>query len=103
MEKPFFTEGMLIRCQSYDGDYACTLSRVTMSGGDGMNSNTQVPATRHVWGLWACSVVLDNKCCQSRVGEGGVPGRQVVKSCLPTSYCNEEKVMVLITPGFSSF
>jgi hypothetical protein len=25
MEKPAFTEGVLIRCQSYHGDYACTL------------------------------------------------------------------------------
>jgi hypothetical protein len=74
-----------------------------MSGGDGTNSSTRVPAARHTWGLWPSPVVPDNKCYHARVGEGGVPGRQVVKSYLPTSYCNEEKVMVLITPGFSSF
>jgi hypothetical protein len=51
MEKPTFTKGMLIRCQSSHGDYACTLGRVAMSGGDGMDSCTRVPATRHAWGL----------------------------------------------------
>jgi hypothetical protein len=35
-----FYRGMLILCQRYHGDYACTLSSVTMSDGDGTNSNT---------------------------------------------------------------
>jgi hypothetical protein len=38
VEKHAFTMGLLIRCQSYHGDYACTLGRVTMLGGDGTDS-----------------------------------------------------------------
>jgi hypothetical protein len=38
MEKPAFTMGMLIQHQSYHGDYACTLGRVTMSGSNEMDS-----------------------------------------------------------------
>jgi hypothetical protein len=37
MEKPTFTEGMLILCQSYHGDFACTVGRVAMLGGDGID------------------------------------------------------------------
>jgi hypothetical protein len=33
-----------------------------MLGGDGRDSCTRVPATRHVWGLWPCPVMIDNKC-----------------------------------------
>jgi hypothetical protein len=32
---------MLIQRESYHGDYACTLGRVAMSGGDGMDSYTR--------------------------------------------------------------
>jgi hypothetical protein len=62
MEKLAFSEGMLIRRQSYHGDYACTRGRVAMLGGDGRDSCTRVPAARHVWGLWPCPVMIDNKC-----------------------------------------
>jgi hypothetical protein len=47
----YFYQGMFIRCQSYHDDYACYCGGVAMSGGDGMDSNTQVPAVRRVWML----------------------------------------------------
>jgi hypothetical protein len=53
---------MLIRRQSYHGDYACTLGRVAMSGGDGTDSYTRVPIARHAWDLWPCPIMLGNKC-----------------------------------------
>jgi hypothetical protein len=40
MEKFAFTDGILIRRQSYHGDYVCTLGIVAMSGGDGMDYST---------------------------------------------------------------
>jgi hypothetical protein len=44
-----FYQGVLIQCQSYHGDYVCTLGRAAMSDGDGIDLNTRVPATRGVW------------------------------------------------------
>jgi hypothetical protein len=35
--------GVLIQCQSYHGDYACSYGEVAMSGGDEMDSSTQMP------------------------------------------------------------
>jgi hypothetical protein len=66
MEKPAFTRVGLsdIRHQSYHGYYVCTLGGVAISGGDGIDSCTRVPATRHAWGMWSCSVVRDSKCCR---------------------------------------
>jgi hypothetical protein len=61
METPAFTEGVLIRRQSYHDDYACTLGRVVMSSGDVKDFYTRVPAARHAWGLWPYPVVPDNK------------------------------------------
>jgi hypothetical protein len=129
MEKPAFTEGMILRCQSYHGDYTCTLGRVAMSGSDGMNSCTRVPATRCAWGLWPCPVMPDSKCCcfprpwhlvkiylileapgwsdwMSRPvpSWGGRRGGQRGGEIMPSHvYYNEEKAMVWITLGFSSF
>jgi hypothetical protein len=40
---------MLIHHQSYHGDYACFYGGVVVSGGDGTDSSTQVPAVRHAW------------------------------------------------------
>jgi hypothetical protein len=106
-----FYQGMLIRCQSYHGDYVCTIGRVAMSGGDEMDSYTRVPTARCAWGLWPCPVIPGSKChhllrlrwsvksiwymkvldgvtgCSgsSWVGEGRGLGRQVAKSCLPMS------------------
>jgi hypothetical protein len=40
IEKPAFTEGMLIRRQSYHGEYACNIDRVAMLGGDVTDSCT---------------------------------------------------------------
>jgi hypothetical protein len=51
MEKPTLTEGVLIRRQSYHDDYACTLGRVIMLGGDGIDFCTRVPTARCAWGL----------------------------------------------------
>jgi hypothetical protein len=45
------TEGVLIRRQSYHDDYACTLGRVIMLGGDGTDFCTRVPTARCAWGL----------------------------------------------------
>jgi hypothetical protein len=104
-------QGMLIQHQSYYGNYACTLGGVVMSDDDEMDSCTWVPAARHVLGLWPCPVMPDSKCrsfprprrlkksiwywklsggatgCPglSQVEEEGGLGRQMVKSCLPTS------------------
>jgi hypothetical protein len=44
-----FYQGMLILRQSYHDDYACSHGGSAMSGGDGMNSSTHVPAVRCVW------------------------------------------------------
>jgi hypothetical protein len=129
MENPAFTEGMIIQHQSYHGDYKCTLGRVTMSGGDGMNSCTRVPTVRCAWGLWPHPVVLDSKCCCFprpwhpvkiypilevlgwsdwmsrpipgwRGRRGGQRGGEIVPAHV---YYNEEKAMVWITLGFSAF
>jgi hypothetical protein len=35
-----FYQGMLIRCQSYHGDYASSGGGVAMSSGDGMDPST---------------------------------------------------------------
>jgi hypothetical protein len=82
-----------------------------MSGGDGMDSYTPVPAARHAWGMWPCPIILGSKCrcflrpwcmvksmrywkllggtteCSdpSWVMEGGESGRQVLKYSLPSS------------------
>jgi hypothetical protein len=39
---------MLIRRQSYRGDYACTLGSVTISGDDGMDSYLSTYCQAHV-------------------------------------------------------
>jgi hypothetical protein len=44
-----FYQSMLIQCQSYHDNYACPFRRVAMSGGDGMNFSTRVPAARGMW------------------------------------------------------
>jgi hypothetical protein len=44
-----FYQGELIQCQSYHDDYVCSCGRVDMSGGDEMDSSTQVPAMWCVW------------------------------------------------------
>jgi hypothetical protein len=44
-----FYQGELIQCHSYHSDYACSCGEVSMPGGDGMDSNTQVPAIRCAW------------------------------------------------------
>jgi hypothetical protein len=41
--------GELIRCQIYHCDYACLHDEVAMSGGDGTDSSTRVPATMCAW------------------------------------------------------
>jgi hypothetical protein len=61
MEKPAFTKDMLIRHQSYHGDYACNIDRVAMFDGDGMDSCTRVPVARSTWGMWPCPVMPDSK------------------------------------------
>jgi hypothetical protein len=129
MENSAFTEGMLIQCHRYHGDYACTLGRVAMSDGDGMDSYTRVPTARRVWGLWPCPVVPDNKRrrfprprCLVKIypileaprwsdwmprpvpGRGGRHAEQTGGEILPTHVdCNEEKATVWITPVISSF
>jgi hypothetical protein len=129
IEKPTFTEGVLIRCQSYHDDYACTFGRVAMPGGDGMDSYTRVPVARHMWGMWPCPVMPDNKChrfpkpCHlvkiypiletpgwSDWMSGPVPGQggrragQTGGEILPANiYYNEENVIVCITLGLSYF
>jgi hypothetical protein len=42
-------QGMLIPRQSYHNDYAYPSGRISMLDGDGMTSNTQVPAVRCTW------------------------------------------------------
>jgi hypothetical protein len=129
IEKPAFTERMLIQRQSYHGYYACTLGRVTMLGGYGTDSYTRVSVARHVWGLWPCPVKPDNKChrfprprhlvkiypileapgwsdymTEPVPGRGGRLAGWTGGEILPAHiYCSEEKVMVWIIPGFSSF
>jgi hypothetical protein len=39
-----FYQGVLIQRQSYHDDYECSFGRVAMSGGDGMDFSTRVPA-----------------------------------------------------------
>jgi hypothetical protein len=53
MEKPAFTRGGFIQCQSYPSYYACTLGGVVMSDGDGTDSYTQILllATCEAYGL----------------------------------------------------
>jgi hypothetical protein len=100
-----------------------------MSGDDGTDSYTRVPTVRCVWSLWPCSVMPDNKChhfprlrhlvkIYSILGapgwsdwmpgpvpsQGGRRAGQTDGEILSVHvYCNEEKVMMWITPGFSSF
>jgi hypothetical protein len=50
-----FYQGKLIQYQSYHADYACSYGGVSMSSGDGMDSNIQVLAVRHVWAPVAMS------------------------------------------------
>jgi hypothetical protein len=50
-----FYQGVLIHYQSYDGDYACSLSRVAMSNGDRTYSSTRVPTSRDAWASVATS------------------------------------------------
>jgi hypothetical protein len=50
-----FYQGEVIQRQSHHGDYACHCGGVAMSGGDGMDSNTQVLAISHVWVFVAMS------------------------------------------------
>jgi hypothetical protein len=50
-----FYQGMLIQCQTYHANYACSYGGVAMSGGDGMDSSTQVPVVRHAWAPVATS------------------------------------------------
>jgi hypothetical protein len=38
----------IIRCQSDHGEYACSRGGVAVSGGDGMDYNTQVPVAKRV-------------------------------------------------------
>jgi hypothetical protein len=45
---------MLIQHQSYHGNYACTLSWVALSDGDGIDSNTRVPT---FWCAWDPAVL----------------------------------------------
>jgi hypothetical protein len=52
-----FYQGKVIQCQSYHGDYACSYGGVAMSGGDGVDSNTQVPIVMCAWVLVACPIV----------------------------------------------
>jgi hypothetical protein len=40
---------VLIRCQSYHTDYACSYGGAVVSSGDGMNSSTQVSVVRCAW------------------------------------------------------
>jgi hypothetical protein len=42
-------QGVLIRCQSYHGDYACPFGDVAVPGSDGMGSSTQVPVVKCAW------------------------------------------------------
>jgi hypothetical protein len=44
-----FSQGMLIRCQSYQSDYACSCGGAAMSNGDGMDPSTQVLVVRCAW------------------------------------------------------
>jgi hypothetical protein len=54
-EEARFYQGELIRCQSYHDDYAYSCGRVAMSGGDGMDFSTQVPAVKYTWAPVATS------------------------------------------------
>jgi hypothetical protein len=42
-------QGKLIQRQSHHGDYACSIGGVAMSGDDGMDSSSQIPAVRCTW------------------------------------------------------
>jgi hypothetical protein len=42
-------QGVLIRCQSYHGNYACSFCGAAMSGDDGTDSSTEVPTVRCAW------------------------------------------------------
>jgi hypothetical protein len=41
--------GELIRCQSDQGDFACSHGGVALLGGDGTDFSTRVPAAWRVW------------------------------------------------------
>jgi hypothetical protein len=120
---------MIIRHQSYPANYACTLGRVAMSGGDGTDFCTRVPTARHVWSLWPWPIMSDGKCHGfSRLRRlvkiysileapgwsdwvlgliSGREGRRVGQIgdeiLLAHVYRNEEKVTMWITPRFSFF
>jgi hypothetical protein len=42
-------QGGLIQWQGDHDDYACSLGRVAISGGDGTDYSTQVPSDRSAW------------------------------------------------------
>jgi hypothetical protein len=46
---------MLILRQSYHGDYVCTLGRVAVSDGDGMDFSSRVRVVKHTWAPVAMS------------------------------------------------
>jgi hypothetical protein len=48
-------QGMLIRCQSYCIDYACSFGGVVVSHGDETSSSSQVPVIRRMWAPVAMS------------------------------------------------
>jgi hypothetical protein len=50
-----FYQGILIHCQSYHGDYVCSFDGVVMSGGNRMDSSTQVLVVKRVWAPVATS------------------------------------------------
>jgi hypothetical protein len=50
-----FYQGILIRCQNYHGDSACSCGGVDMSGDDGIDSSTRVPTVRCTWAPVAMS------------------------------------------------
>jgi hypothetical protein len=122
-------QGMLIRRQSYHGDYMCTLGRVSILDTDGMDSCTWVPTARRAWGPWPCLVVSGSKChCFSSPwyvvkpiwywkipewcdwmprpipGRGGMPAEQTGSEVLPVHiYHNEEKWRCGLFPSLVLF
>jgi hypothetical protein len=51
MEKLAFTRACLSGVGVIMVIYACTFGRGAISSGNGINSNTRVPAVKHAWGL----------------------------------------------------
>jgi hypothetical protein len=56
-----FYQGVLIRSESYHGDYVCPYGGIAMSGSDGMDSSTQVPVVRYA----SVPVAMNNHARQS--------------------------------------